>query len=320
MPVTSNTKNATSNTETTINPSSLHELMKLNAVAKATKEANAKAVTIALKAQSLLDEATKLKTDYQEFSYSIKVQTDKVLYGYLGQAKGYLEKVEKSQEKTQVLESMRNAINAANPKSVTPSSPLETVVVKYVFEGLSRQTAFNYSTTLKILTKHDVTPEQAVDFIHSNGGITNLIQNQNESKSDFGAKSAAMSKEEVKTRVGLLREMLVLDAKSSAMQIQFSADVLKCYPEKMQKTKKGEVIPKTTKGNFVFFVGLEGEVEGDYQLIQAQVFDKETEDLILAKANGYVVLDTESLQQAVDNMKATDDSFADFSEALEDNV
>ena len=269
------------------------------------KAANAKAVAkMPETVEAMLQEGKDLTTAYESWKITFEAPSDKATYNLLDQVAGYIEKIEKMPEEDQskVKEAMRNEINERVPSSVNASTLIETLVVKFVFKGMIRQTAYNYSKALELARKAGKKSGGAVgQFIDASGGIMKLIQDS--SSAGKGKPSTGISQE----RIAKMRELYNLQGAATNAVVEYKGDVLDCYDtEKAAKEQKKEKPnAQKLKGSLVFFVGVPTNEEFKYQLVQGNVFDQAFENSLISQmAIALQTVSDDDLVALVDGLKS----------------
>ena len=199
---------------------------------------------------------------------------------------------------------MRADINGrtTNP-TVNKNTELEPLVVKFIFKGMIRQTAYNYSKALELARKAGKKSGGPIaQFIDASGGIMQLIQANSLAHKNSGTSTPATAKEKGEVMV----EFMTVSKKEGSL-VQFNGGVLLAFDQaKAEKAiKAGKQTAKNTMGSLVFFAGVPAEVDGQYHLVQCTIFDQETERKLIGQMTPEMNAEAiKAVKEHLDAMKA----------------
>lgn len=254
----------------------------------------------------LLQEGKALTDAYEGWKLTFEAPSDKATWKLIDQVGGLVQKIEllSAEDQTKMKDVMRADINgrSTNP-TVNKNTELEPLVVKFIFKGMIRQTAYNYSKALELARKAGKKSGGPIaQYIDASGGIMQLIQANSLAQKKSGSSTPVPAKEKGEMMV----EFIGLNKKEGSL-VKFNGGVLLAFDQaKAEKAiKAGNQTPKNTKGSLVFFAGVPAEDDGQYHLVQCTIFDQETERKLIGQMTPEMNADAiKAVKEYLDTLKA----------------
>jgi hypothetical protein len=271
--------------------------------------------------EDLLQEGKALTDAYEGWKITFEAPSDKATWKLIDQVGEFIQKIEllSQEDQTKMKDAMRADINgrSTNP-TVNKNTEIEPLVVKFIFKGMIRQTAYNYSKALELARKAGKKSGGPIaQFIDASGGIMQLIQANSLAQKKSGTSTPASAKEKGEVMV----EFMGLNKKGGSL-IQFNGDVLLAFDQaKAEKAiKAGNQTAKNTKGSLVFFAGVPAEVDGQYHLVQCTIFDQETERKLIGQMTPEMNADgIKAVKEYLETLK-TSQGFEGMAQHLQDEA
>jgi hypothetical protein len=173
---------------------------------------------------------------------------------------------------------------------VASNATTEAVIVRYVFEGLSRQTRTNYTIAMEKARALDIPVTEFASFLAKNGGVGGVVETvfDHEAEEQATAKQMADAKANDKsTRTQWVTRLYSALAHKAESELAYAGEVTDWVPRDPKadtpKSKaEAKPDPRYEKGNFVFFVTVRNPETGRYHVVQGNVFDQAYEQQLLA--------------------------------------
>lgn len=182
-----------------------------------------------------------------------------------------------------------------------------SLVVKYVFRNQAKQTISNYAATLVKAKKLNIPVDKLAERLQLHGGYAKFLEtyfDENGNAVDDAPvdQEAVANKAVFETRVKNATRMFSAMGCASANTINAQAIVQDVVPvderKEAAKLKDADNV-KYKRSNFVFFVAVDGEVEGTYKLAQGFSVSRETERNLMAQFARFIEASDEELREAV---------------------
>ena len=206
--------------------------------------------------------AEQLAQAYQKLRVEVLDRTDRAIWEMLEKNYGLVQQVDSSPQKRETRNELIRKIQIRDSQGVASNATTEAVIVRYVFEGLSRQTRNNYTIAMEKARALDIPVTEFADFLAKNGGVGGVV----ETVCDHEAEAMAHKAESELAYAGEVTDWVPRDPKADT-------------PKSKAEAKPD---PRYEKGNFVFFVTVRNPETGRYHVVQGNVFDQAYEQQLLA--------------------------------------
>ena len=234
--------------------------------------------------------ADQLAQAYQKLRVEVLDRTDRAIWEMLQQNYGFVQQVDSSPQKRETRNELIRKIQLRDSQGVASNATTEAVIVRYVFEGLSRQTRNNYTIAMEKARALDIPVTGFADFLAKNGGVGGVVETvfDHEAEEQATAKDLADTKASEKgTRTQLVTRLYSAIAHATDKELAYSGQVTEWVPKDpkadTEKSKTGaKPDPRYEKGNFVFFVTVRNPETGGYRVVQGSVFDQAYEQNLLS--------------------------------------
>ena len=234
--------------------------------------------------------ADQLAQAYQKLRVEVLDRTDRAIWEMLQQNYGFVQQVDSSPQKRETRNELIRKIQIRDSQGVASNATTEAVIVRYVFEGLSRQTRNNYTIAMEKARALDIPVSGFADFLADHGGVGGVVDTvfDYEAEEQATAKEVAEAKATDKnTRTQLISRLFSAMAHKSAAELDYAGEVtdwvLPDPKADAAKSKPGaKADPRYEKGRFVFFVTVRNSETGGYRVVQGNVFDQVSEQQLLA--------------------------------------
>ena len=234
--------------------------------------------------------ADQLAQAYQKLRVDVLDRTDRAIWEMLQQNYGFVQQVDSSPQKRETRNELIRKIQIRDSQGVASNATTEAVIVRYVFEGLSRQTRNNYTIAMEKARALDIPVTEFADFLAQHGGVGGVVETvfDHEAEEQATAKEMADAKAAEKgTRTQLITRLYAAMAHKAESELAYAGEVTNWVAKDPKadtpKSKIGaEPDPRYEKGNFVFFVTVRNPETGRYHVVQGNVFDQAYEQQLLA--------------------------------------
>ena len=234
--------------------------------------------------------ADQLAQAYQKLRVDVLDRTDRAIWEMLQQNYGFVQQVDSSPQKRETRNELIRKIQIRDSQGVASNATTEAVIVRYVFEGLSRQTRNNYTIAMEKARALDIPVTGFADFLAKNGGVGGVVETvfDHEAEEQATAKQMADAKANDKsTRTQWVTRLYSALAHKAESELAYAGEVTDWVPRDPKadtpKSKaEAKPDPRYEKGNFVFFVTVRNPETGRYHVVQGNVFDQAYEQQLLA--------------------------------------
>ena len=255
--------------------------------------------------------ADQLAQAYQKLRVDVLDRTDRAIWEMLQQNYGFVQQVDSSPQKRETRNELIRKIQIRDSQGVASNATTEAVIVRYVFEGLSRQTRNNYTIAMEKARALDIPVTEFADFLAKNGGVGGVVETvfDHEAEEQATAKQIADAKAAEKgTRTQLITRLYAAMAHKAESELAYAGEVTDWVPRDPKadtpKSKIGaEPDPRYEKGNFVFFVTVRNSETGRYHVVQGNVFDQVYEQQLLASIADRMAVTIPELSAAVQGLE-----------------
>ena len=234
--------------------------------------------------------ADQLAQAYQKLRVDVLDRTDRAIWEMLQQNYGFVQQVDSSPQKRETRNELIRKIQIRDSQGVASNATTEAVIVRYVFEGLSRQTRNNYTIAMEKARALDIPVTEFADFLAKNGGVGGVVETvfDHEAEEQATAKQMADAKAiDKSTRTQWVTRLYSALAHKAESELAYAGEVTDWVPRDPKadtpKSKaEAKPDPRYEKGNFVFFVTVRNPETGRYHVVQGNVFDQAYEQQLLA--------------------------------------
>ena len=234
--------------------------------------------------------ADQLAQAYQKLRVDVLDRTDRAIWEMLQQNYGFVQQVDSSPQKRETRNELIRKIQIRDSQGVASNATTEAVIVRYVFEGLSRQTRNNYTIAMEKARALDIPVTGFADFLAKNGGVGGVVEAvfDHEAEEQATAKQMAEAKAADKgTRTQWVTRLYSALAHKAESELAYAGEVTDWVPQdpKADTTKSkigAKPDPRYEKGNFVFFVTVRNPETGGYRVVQGSLFDQAYEQNLLS--------------------------------------
>jgi hypothetical protein len=234
--------------------------------------------------------ADQLAQAYQKLRVDVLDRTDRAIWEMLQQNYGFVQQVDSSPQKRETRNELIRKIQIRDSQGVASNATTEAVIVRYVFEGLSRQTRNNYTIAMEKARALDIPVTEFANFLAKNGGVGGVVETvfDHEAEEQATAKQMADAKAAEKgTRTQWVTRLYSALAHKAESELAYAGEVTDWVPRDPKadtpKSKaEAKPDPRYEKGNFVFFVTVRNTETGRYHVVQGNVFDQAYEQQLLA--------------------------------------
>ena len=120
--------------------------------------------------------ADQLAQAYQKLRVDVLDRTDRAIWEMLQQNYGFVQQVDSSPQKRETRNELIRKIQIRDSQGVASNATTEAVIVRYVFEGLSRQTRNNYTIAMEKARALDIPVTEFADFLAQHGGVGGVVE------------------------------------------------------------------------------------------------------------------------------------------------
>ena len=234
--------------------------------------------------------ADQLAQAYQKLRVDVLDRTDRAIWEMLEKNYGWVQQVDSSPQKRETRNELIRKIQIRDSQGVASNATTEAVIVRYVFEGLSRQTRNNYTIAMEKARALDIPVTEFANFLAKNGGVGGVVETvfDHEAEEQATAKQMADAKAAEKgTRTQWVTRLYSALAHKAESELAYAGEVTDWVPRDPKadtpKSKaEAKPDPRYEKGNFVFFVTVRNPETGRYHVVQGNVFDQAYEQQLLA--------------------------------------
>lgn len=255
--------------------------------------------------------ADQLAQAYQKLRVDVLDRTDRAIWEMLQQNYGFVQQVDSSPQKRETRNELIRKIQIRDSQGVASNATTEAVIVRYVFEGLSRQTRNNYTIAMEKARALDIPVTEFANFLAKNGGVGGVVETvfDHEAEEQATAKQMADAKANDKsTRTQWVTRLYSAMAHKAESELAYAGEVTDWVPRDPKadtpKSKaEAKPDPRYEKGNFVFFVTVRNPETGRYHVVQGNVFDQAYEQQLLASIAERMDVTIPELSAAVQDLE-----------------
>ena len=120
--------------------------------------------------------ADQLAQAYQKLRVDVLDRTDRAIWEMLEKNYGFVQQVDSSPQKRETRNELIRKIQIRDSQGVASNATTEAVIVRYVFEGLSRQTRNNYTIAMEKARALDIPVTEFASFLAKNGGVGGVVE------------------------------------------------------------------------------------------------------------------------------------------------
>lgn len=255
-----------------------------------------------------LQQANQLVRDYETLKTEVFLRADRASWLFLSSVYDYVLRINKSVKKRQIKSDLIEMIKTRDRISITTASETETLVVRYVFSDVTRQSRNNYVGVIQKALAMDVEEGELVGLLEQSGGIINWVNKAFEGTTEGTIDIKDQRKIQRTDAVNLMRRLFALMANAQDVSTVTTTKVTDWTPSAQQlaalKDSK-KTAPKNQPGDFVFFVAVPGATPGEYNLLQGFSPTRDFEDQFLLQIAGRLGVSNEQLQVFISQIESS---------------
>lgn len=241
----------------------------------------------------LVSEGVELGKLHERYNEEFVVRGNKALYELLASIYSYALRINESEQKEQILDSMKAELKEKHSIKTTKNTHWLTTVVKFIVKT-DRQTASNYSRVLQVAFDENLADKEMAGYIERRGGVAQI--RETEAVASAKATSGDIGKERTEIMRDLLK--LVLAPKS---QYSFTYDgTFIAFPSIAGGDASKEGAAQTS--TFCHFMAVQ-VTPGEYKVVSANDFSKGFEDVILKHMSASLPEDMDKIRKTVAHFK-----------------
>ncbi len=255
-----------------------------------------------------LERVNQLAREYETLKIDVLLRADRASWLFLSNVYDYVLRINKSIKKRQIKSDLIELIKNRERLSITTAAETETVVVRYIFSDLTRQSRNNYVSVIQKALSMDVREGELVGLLEQSGGIINWV-NKGFEGADVGKIDLKDQRKTQRTdTVGLMRRLLALMASAQGVTPVSTPQVADWSPSPRElatvKVSNKNAL-KYQAGDFVFFVATPSSKPDEYNLIQGFSAARDFEDQLLLQIATRLGTNNEQLQAVVSEFEAS---------------
>ena len=254
-----------------------------------------------------LQQVNQLAKDYETLKIEVFLSADRASWVFLSNVYDFVLRINRSVKKRQIKSDLLEMIKLRDHISITSAAETETIVARYIFADMARQTRNNYVSVMQKALSLDVKQGELLVLLEQNGGISNWVNNAFDG---VDAQKIA-DREQRKTlrtdSVSLMRRLFALMGSGQGVSFVKTKQVADWTPSARELATVKEANKNATKyqaGEFVFFVATPSEQPDEYKLIQGFSAARDFEDQLLLQIAARLGADNQQLQAVVSEFEA----------------
>lgn len=255
-----------------------------------------------------LQQVNQLAREYETLKIDVFLRAERASWLFLSNVYDYVLRINKSIKKRQIKSDLIDMIKQRDRVNISTASETETVVVRYVFSDMARQSRNNYVVVIQKALSMDVEEGELVGLLEQSGGIINWV-NKTFEGTEIGKPDL---KDQRKTQradaVSLMRRLLALMASAQGVTPVNTPQVADWTPSPRQLASvkvSNQASPKYQAGDFVFFIATPSNTQNEYNLIQGFSAARDFEDQLLLQIATRLGTNNEQLQAVVSEFEAS---------------
>jgi hypothetical protein len=192
--------------------------------------------------------------------------------------------------------------------SITSAAETETLVVRYVFSDMARQSRNNYVAAIQKALAMDVKPGELLGVLEQYRGMIAWLQDGMEEVQTKKIEARQQRKTQRTDSVSLMRRLFELMADGQGVASINTSQVADWTPSDRELATikdANKASPKYQAGEFVFFVAKPGAKPDEYKLIQGFSAARDFEDQLLLQIASRLGANNEQLQAFVSEFEAS---------------
>ena len=249
-----------------------------------------------------------LARDYESLKVEVFQRADRSTWGFLSNVYDYVLRINKSPQKRQIKTDLIDLINAREGAKISMALSIENLVVRYVFDDMTRQSRNNYVLLIQKALGMDIQPGMLMPLLEEHGGIVNVIEKDFDGNTPSTYADSALRKLQRVDSANLLRRLFYIMSTQQEAKVVQVEQVANWAPsaQALSKLKASEKdLPKNQPGDFVFFVAVPGATPGEYNLLQGFSPTRDFEDQFLLQIAGRLGVSNEQLQVFISQIESS---------------
>jgi hypothetical protein len=251
---------------------------------------------------------SQLARDYESLKVEVFQRADRSTWGFLSNVYDYVLRINKSPQKRQIKTDLIGLINAREGAKISMALSIENLVVRYVFDDMTRQSRNNYVLLIQKALGMDIQPGMLMPLLEEHGGIVNVIEKDFDGNTPSANADSALRKLQRVDSANLLRRLFYIMSTQQEAKVVQVEQVANWAPsaQALSKLKASEKdLPKNQPGDFVFFVAVPGATPGEYNLLQGFSPTRDFEDQFLLQIAGRLGVSNEQLQVFISQIESS---------------
>ena len=124
-----------------------------------------------------LQQVNQLAKDYETLKIEVFLSADRASWVFLSNVYDFVLRINRSVKKRQIKSDLLEMIKLRDHISITSAAETETIVARYIFADMARQTRNNYVSVMQKALSLDVKQGELLVLLEQNGGISNWVNN-----------------------------------------------------------------------------------------------------------------------------------------------
>ena len=251
---------------------------------------------------------SQLARDYESLKVEVFQRADRSTWGFLSNVYDYVLRINKSPQKRQIKTDLIGLINAREGAKISMALSIENLVVRYVFDDMTRQSRNNYVLLIQKALGMDIQPGMLMPLLEEHGGIVSVIEKDFDGNTPSANADSALRKLQRVDSANLLRRLFYIMSTQQEAKVVQVEQVANWAPsaQALSKLKASEKdLPKNQPGDFVFFVAVPGATPGEYNLLQGFSPTRDFEDQFLLQIAGRLGVSNEQLQVFISQIESS---------------
>ena len=255
-----------------------------------------------------LQQVNQLAKDYEALKIEVFLRADRASWVFLSNVYDYVLRINRSVRKRQIKSDLLEMVKLRDRISITSAAETETLVVRYVFSDMARQSRNNYVAAIQKALAMDIKPGQLLGVLEQSRGMIAWLQDGMEEVQTKKIEARQQRKTQRTDSVSPMRRLFELMADGQGVASINTNQVADWTPsgrELATVKEPNKASPKYQAGEFVFFVAKPGAKPDEYKLIQGFSAARDFEDQLLLQIASRLGANNEQLQAFVSEFEAS---------------
>ena len=255
-----------------------------------------------------LQQVNQLAKDYEALKIEVFLRADRASWVFLSNVYDYVLRINRSVRKRQIKSDLLEMVKLRDRISITSAAETETLVVRYVFSDMARQSRNNYVSVIQKALAMDVKPGELLGVLEQSRGIASWLNEGLEGAETKKIADREQRKNQRTDSVSLMRRLFELMASGQGVASVNTNQVADWTPSARELAtvkESNKASPKYQAGEFVFFVATPGASPNEYKVIQGFSAARDFEDQLLLQIASRLGANNEQLQAVVSEFEAS---------------